>query len=507
MAVLTYGGISLQILKTHHVASEDVYDDTGLDYLWTRYTFDVTGVVNLQATAYATQPGNPAPVATPGTLPFLTVANVRDTLSLPRQPLTYVDETGNVMVQSPASAPVQAANFVPGGGIVNNIVQPPVQLDCDCDGGPKPLRPVEVLSVHGAGQSVIVRFAVSTTLNDSIFWSGQGGLTVLGKAAPKPPVILSNRWSTSEELDEGAYSTRTLAGRAVFRADLLRDLTVTPNDGSPKRLAVPDDFRAYMMGNPVPPGFQRRQVFVEQEPSGFAVRWRLVDVQLPVTLTDQRAYKLEYLSTYGGSSQGVEAVTTRAALAAADAGIDVLGGLSLDPIKDAGKLLGGALHLLKTGLRTDLDLLPTSAERHVITAYGQPGSKRQDLAGLCYKAWFAGASPDANDLLYSGRTVTLTVDRMGKWARLTVDIDRGPVNTTVKLGFSGIPDYRSLVPADDGMPGVTSSTPGAQPTYPSDSNTRGTALEWLVAQTLMNPYTEAPQQAGHSLAGQGLQPP
>ncbi len=507
MAVLTYGGIALQVLKTHHVGSEDVYDDTGLDYLWTRYTFDVTGLVNLAATAFTTNPGNPVPVAAPGTAPFLTVANVRDTFSLPRQPLTYVDETGNVMVQSPADAPVPAAAFVPGGGIVNNVVAPPIPLDCDCDGGPKPLRPVEVLSVHGAGKSVIVRFAVSTTINDSIFWTGQGGLTVLGRAAPKPPVILSNRWSTSEHLDEAAFSTRTYTGRAVFRADLLRDLTITPNDGAGKRLAVPDDFRSYWGSFLIPPGFQRQQVFVEQEPDGFAVRYRIVDVQLPVTLTDRRAYKLEVIRSMSVHQVGAEQLAYRQAGILADLAIEAAGAASWDPISVGGKEIAAGIRMARREVELAFEVLPRSTDNIAITATGQPGSSRAALAGLCYKVLFNYMA--AADAFWSTTTVTLTLDEMGKWARLTADIDRGPVNSAVVGNALNVnaADMRARVPADDGIPGVTTTTPGRQPPFPADDGLRGTALEWLVAQTLMTPYLEAPQAGGHSVAGQGLLPP
>ncbi len=504
MAVLTYGAVALQVLKTHHIGSEDVYDDTGLDYLWTRYTFDVTGLVNLAATAFRANDGDPVPVASPGVAPFLTIQNIRDTLSLPRQPLTYADETGNVMVQSPPAAPVGQNAFVPGGGLGVNLV-PGVTMDCDCDGGPRPLRPVEVLSVHGAGHSVIVRFAVSTTVNDSIMWAAIGGLSTPGAAAPKPPVVLSNRWSTSERLDEAAFSTRTYTGRAVFRADILRDLTIHPPDGAQVRLAVPDDFRSYWGNFNIPPGFQRRQVFVEQEPDGFAVRYRVVDVQLPVTLTDQRAYKLEAVYSSGVSRPGEEHHARETANILFDLGYDVLRGTSMDPVNSEANAIAAGNRAVRRAIDLSMDVLPRSTDHFVITATGQPGSSRNALAGLCYKVWFNYF--DNVDWFWSGTTMSLTVDMMGKWARLDVTLERGPVRTSILKGPSGIISLKATIPADDGIAGVTTVAPGRQPPFPSDDGTRGTALEWLVAQVLMQPYTEAPQPAGHSVAGQGLLPP
>lgn len=509
MAVLTYGNVTLQVLKTHHVATDDVYDESGLDYLWTRHTFDVTGLVNLANTSYQAQQGNPAPVAQAGQAPFLTVQAIRDTLALPRQPLLYQDEQNNVMVQSPPLAPVGANAFQPGGGLGVNVL-PGTQLDCDCDGGPKPLRPAEVLAVHGAGKSVIVRFAVSTTVNDSIYWTAQGGLKQQGQAAPKPPVILSNRWSTSESLDEGAYSTRTYAGRAVFRADLLRDLTITPNDGAGKRLAVPDDFRSYWANFNIPPGFQRRQVMVDQEPSGFAVRYRVVDTQLPVTLTDQRGYKLEVIQILGMASRGVEGMGVEAAFDAAEVAYEIAAGISVDPVASAAHATAAGLRAAIRSLHRTMDFAPKSFDRYVITVSGQPGAKRQDLAKLCYKVLFNYLT--AADSFFSSTRATLALDLMGKWAQLTADIERGPFfSSFVKGQGAGVGgaviDMQGRVPDDDGIKDVTTTTPGTQPPFPSDSGKRGTALEWLVAQSLMYPYTEAPQPVGHSLAGQGLSPP
>ncbi len=526
MSRLVYGGITIEIQKTHLIHAEDVYDPTGLDYLWTRYTIDVTGVVNPSATAYVTQPGNASPLAGPSPA-FLTIANIRDTLSLPRQSLTYFDELGNVMIQSPTFAPVPVIGFVPGGGIINNIVQPPVLLDCDCDGqGPKPLKPPEVYAVQGTGKTVLVRFTISTTINDSIFWVAQGGLTLLGHAAPKPPIILSNRWSIDEDLQEGAWSTRVYRGRAIFRADLLRAILapLTPVDSPPipgaNRLAVPDDFRSYWAGFYCPKGFQRKQIWVEEDPSGFAVDYQVTDVQMPVTIltSETRAYKIEVIRQTGMSRMSPEGALNKVGEVAGDpsswlsvfSGSAIGGFIGTAIMPGLGTIIGSAIGGFSSGAQKT-GLVPQSWDHLVITASGQPGSKRQDLAGLCYKV--LKAIIEKSDESMANESVVLTQDYMGKWCRLEVDLKRPPIATVIKIvsttsgRIQNVCDLRGDVPADDGITGVTSNTPGIQPVFPGDSNTRGTALEALVAQSLMYPYNEAPAPPTDAAAMQGQVPP
>lgn len=519
--ILTYGGVQIQILKTHLIHTEDIYDPTGLDYLWTRYVIDVSGIVNPAATSYVTVPGNASPLPAAGAPAVVTIANIRDTLSLPRQQLTLTDEAGNTLIQSPTSAPVPAPVFKPGGGIINNIVQPPVPLDCDCDGqGPKPLKPPEVFFVQGTGKTIGVRFSISTTINDSIFWVGEGGLTLLGHAAPKPPVILSNRWSVEERLDEGAFSTRVYKGRALFRADLLRAILapLVPADSPPvpntNRLAIPDDFRSYWAGFYVPNGFQRRQVWVQQDPSGFAVDYQVTDLQLPVSIlpTERRAYKIEATRRTGISRPrtdedirywGQEGPSIAGNYATAIGDI-----FSLKTYVNPGEAIS---RQFTQGLALMVSHLPRVNDEIVITVYGQPGSNRQALAKLCYKVLVnAGELNEAAGFGAHGVIADLQQDLLGKWVRLTVVRKLGPVNSLYQVGGNPnnmVANLLSVVQADDGIPGVTSSTAGVQPPFPNDGNTRGTALEALVAQALMYPYNEAPQPPGDQQSMQGQTPP
>jgi hypothetical protein len=600
IGAVVYGPCSIDVQQTHDMLIEDVYDDTGLDYLWTRWTIDVTGVVNLGgamggAMSYQTVAGNPNPVRNPGVPAFLTHQAVRDALSQPRQPLVVTDTAGNVLLRSPGFAPVPAAGMAPGGGAAGQIINN-TYLDCDCDGGPKPLRPVEILSIHGDGKSVIVRFSISTTVNESVFWVTQGGQEVpdpgqpssgLGRAPgdppgglarPKPPIIGSNRWSATEELDEAAFSTRIYEGRVVFRADLLRDFFTKPPGAPFARVAVPDDFRSWFARFFCPLGFQRAQVYAQAEPSGFAVRYRVTDVQMPTTLLDRRACKLDIVRVTGVGRKSTSEAGAALASEGAGSWLGTVGSAIMTSaeswrlgINVAGHQLihgnvGGAFQAVWRGGKAALGvadsgiadsplgraIMPTGTDRFIITATGNPTSNRWDLTGICYAA-LAGILQDFNSTL-TGQEVYLTQDYRGKWVRLEVLLTRGPsqVFAQFKSKDSSIPlfgnviDLRGIpgrfpagVPGDPAAPRATvlsdsipvgqnstqsgtlvSGDASANPPYPNDQNTRGaqpvlqpdgsidgTAVEWLVAQALMYPYTEAPQPQGHDLAVHGAVPP
>lgn len=602
---ILYGAVTINVQQTHDMILEDVYDDTGLDYLWTKWTIDATGVINLGAgqggaMSYGTVVGNPNPVPTPGLRGFLTHANVRDALSQPRQPLIVLDTQGNILLQSPGFAPIPAAAIAPGAGAAGQVVGN-VFLDCDCDGGPKPLRPVEILSIHGDGHSLIVRFSISTTVNESVFWVTQGGQSVpaqeqpspgltqvpplpVGNVKPKPPFVLSNRWSAREELDEAAFSTRVYEGRVVFRADLLRAFFTQPVGAPNPRIAVPDDFRSWFARFFVPFGFQRQQVIVEQEPSGFAVRYRVTDTQMPTTLLDHRACKLDIIRVTGVGRKSP-----------AEAGAALVTGGAGSIFGTAGSIIGNALehyrqgfglagHALAAGDVTGAfksawltgksiftgagiadsplgkAIMPTGTDRFVITAVGNPTSNRWDLTCVCYAA-LTMILGDFDSTL-TGQEVYLTQDYRGKWCRLEVLLTLGPAAVYAKLSSAssiglvgnvidlrkvpgrfpalvsgpsptdpGTPPANVLsdsIPAglssediSSGIPGIVSGDASQNPLYPNDQNTRGaqpvlkpdgvstdgTQVEWLVAQALMYPYSEAPQPQGHDLAAQGAVPP
>jgi len=571
MPSLVYGKVTIRIQKTNHIACEDEYDETGLDYLWTRWTFDVTGVVNpgaampAGAMAYNVRPGVTFPVDSPGVPATPTHSYIRDALSQPRQPLTYLSDDGNVLLTSPNPLPVNVAAFPQGAGTGGAFVRDR-QLDCDCDGGPKPLRPVEITAVHGQPHTLIVRFVVSTTVNDSMFWVAQGGLPTpnaqpgqaqLGTFKPKPPILLSNRYSASEQLDEAAFSTRIYEGRCVFRMDLLRDyqLKVTSTLEPPKvftRLAVPDDFRWYFANFICPNGFQRQQVWVQEEPDGQSCRYRVVDVQLPVTLDAvaqaKRAYKVEAVRITGtGRVRTIEDLVLwgeqgPSTLSVTAKGVeDVMGG----------HFIQGPIDAAVGHVKIQLAMIPRRTERFIITVTGRPDSRRADLVDVAMRTLIA-ALPQESVAVQEGGTVTfqevfshaaktvhLTQDLIGKWVRLEADVTYGPLGSIVSgtrngfFGNSNFIDVRNLVALDDGLPTmaksvsdptpsqlfnspmfqrvagegggkapVTSSAPGVQPRYPFDNNTRGTALEWLVAQALSYPYQDAPAVPIHSEAGQ-----
>ncbi len=84
--------------------------------------------------------------------------------------------------------------------------------------------------------------------------------------------VLSHRWEAHEDVDEQYFRTRTISGRAVFDTGRLL-----------LNGRVPDDFRARLF-HPIPPNHQRLGVKVTAESAGNAVRYTIIDKQMPLSI-------------------------------------------------------------------------------------------------------------------------------------------------------------------------------------------------------------------------------
>ena len=399
MAILTYGGIVIQVQKTHTISTEDVYDDTGLDLLWTRWTFDVTGLINFAATSYVSQQGNPDPQAgrrlvLPGNPPFLTIQTIRDTLSQPRQPLTYADENGNVLVQSPGFAPVAVNGFAPGAGILRNFLQPPQLLDCDCDGGPKPLSPVQILGVHGSGKSVIVRFKGqhdhqrqhlldSPGRFDQLARTGAAAFGAQASGHPQQPLVVHGDNRQPCLHDAHAFRPRRLSRRLAARHHRPAGGWWSGATGCPGRLPGLHDGPSHPAGVPA-----AKQVVVEQEPDGFAVKYRVTDVQMPMTLLSNTACEIKVIQTesigyYGHEQWFTEGNARRWMLLKA---ASLAEAASFDPFHDAGMWhWGPSSGSNRFAVQSVARSVPRFSTNLAIEVIGQPASNRKDLAGLAYE--------------------------------------------------------------------------------------------------------------------------
>ncbi len=224
-AILSYAGLDLQIVRTEEWVCEPERDWSGVDYVLNHVIIGVKAVVNPFATA-----------TTPGTRAGVTMANLQEILTVPRQLLTY--RIGRDLVVS----------------------SPRVGAVCDAKNGPFPLA-CRILEVSGV-KSAVIYFRIET-------WTG-GDASALNNQT----FVLSNRWNVAAHVDEDWKTTLTTHGRMRVRTDALQ--TLNPPS--------PDIFRKAVLPLPVMDGFKRDQVDVIAKEDGTELDWTCVDVQKSLNL-------------------------------------------------------------------------------------------------------------------------------------------------------------------------------------------------------------------------------
>jgi hypothetical protein len=218
MAQLTYNGVPLQIVHTLDFDLRPVRTDDDTDLTVLRGFLHCQCIWNPAATASNVAGGR-------GDRLGVSLANLKQTLLVERKPLVYT--VGNdVVVRAP---------------------QDPA-APCDAWNGPKPLD-CRVTAILG-DKTAFVDFAVEFWVSDS------------------NTLVLANRWSMAESLDEDFFATVTYRGRAVFRKDLLNLQNV-----------YPDQFRAALIPPP-DTSFQRAATRVQVTEDGRHLDWEVVDRQV-----------------------------------------------------------------------------------------------------------------------------------------------------------------------------------------------------------------------------------
>lgn len=311
---LIYNGIDLMVLETYAFETEAVYDDTGVDYLYTRVSMVARCVVNGEARqvtgaangpfisyAFGTLPTPPPPGAAPfrsapasvpatpaGATPPLTVPGgtgldrgiattvprpvvrvpnqpavslraIRHRLEVPQRQLFIFADAGGVEAGRPPVGSTDPA-LPPGGNIL--VSSPGVGFVCDCNNGPKP----KLLAVHTVlnDQTMLVDYQIETFINEA----------VENAANPNGP-ILSNRFAQRHDVGLDGYTTVSTDGTAIFRTDLIYGA-----DGGGARV-TPDVFRGVLF-MPILQGFVRENIVVEGLPDVTGVRYAYQDRQVSV---------------------------------------------------------------------------------------------------------------------------------------------------------------------------------------------------------------------------------
>lgn len=329
-------------------------------------------------------------------------------------------------------------NGAPGGGGVGNIEELWLQTDGqDAQLGAIPLYANVVQIVGTKTWMVDVGFKVHINECDD---NGEN-----------PSVLLSNRWDMNQVIDQQSYSANQVAGRAVFRPDLLA-----------KRNLTADQLRQWLL-LPVPGGYKREQLSVTQSQDGAAIRYQFTDLQKSLQVGDGNAGQyitdVEIYMNLGTAHKGYEALAFEAAGKAQHIGNsitglkggDLVGGIAsfgkyispamlaggpLGPLLDGAsrafsKIAGGSQnpHLKSAATMaalssTSISEVPETQYSTKIVVYGRPDAP---LGTLVHRAIqiMASRMPFSTPSLY-GTAANLSINHHRKIITLDYSVHLGP---------------------------------------------------------------------------------
>lgn len=305
-----YNGVDLLAVETHEFLGESVYDDTGVDYLYTKLSMHVTALVNTQDLSDVFRMGDtngamnyrfseseraalravgaefetitsraPTPAAarrpdlsypprlgmdtmTPGatrgitagdSTPPLTHEAIRHRLETPRGQLYVFSGPG-----MESGSPPVGSTLPPRGQLL--LRSPGAGFLCDCKNGPTPKILAVTMSVGGTN-TMVVDWTCETYVNESNLNNVKGAT-----------FLLSNRFYQTHSVDPHGFTSVTTNGIALFRTDRLMVPGVEIN---------PDALRARLF-IPIPQGFVRTIDHVTGRPDVTGIEYQYTDKQVPV---------------------------------------------------------------------------------------------------------------------------------------------------------------------------------------------------------------------------------
>lgn len=266
---------------THHVMRwRGIYDPTATSYQGPLVIVGQGGTApNLSTTT----------IAKPRINANATDLAIRQYLLQPRLQLVFavgdIDNTGNASqvvdrngaLQNGLALSSPLLGSVGGGPVVPGQTGSYV---CDCTGGPI-VTHCDVWRIVGT-TNYGVEIEITTDLNEWGLFFG------------KPPILLSNVWSASQDIDELGYTTRIIDGEVCFRRDVLA-----------QQLVLPDDFRGIVIHPPIP-GFKRTGVQISQMEDGCILKYRVTDEEKPVIPFEQNVMKVEAFFDIVSTNPGME---------------------------------------------------------------------------------------------------------------------------------------------------------------------------------------------------------
>jgi hypothetical protein len=278
MARATYGGAELSSVRTQNMDVEAVRDPSGIDVTMMKVSLDLAFEWGPQATASANDQIRVlgAPPAPPDGL-GLSIRTLKDTLSTDRLPFIYTVGPDRVFE-------------APGFGSDGN------RLPCDPGNGP-----------------ITGKLSIFNMIGEK---SAQGRWKITFFVPLGDNDLLSNRWTVEAATNSAGFTTRTLNGRAVMRADAV--------DSDNPQIQNVDSFRKWFFC-PVPWGFRRDKVRVLVDEAGVNAAYTCVDIQtanpLGATGAGIKAVKISGNATAGSQSKFSKREGQYALAAAAPMGI------------------------------------------------------------------------------------------------------------------------------------------------------------------------------------------
>jgi hypothetical protein len=349
MSLLTYNGISLPLGYHTGFSQEAVYDDSGVNLMYTKFDITVQAVINSN---YFSPTALGLSANTTNAASFMKA--IRYKLLQPRQGLTVT---------------FNGINLLPTAQRAMKTV--------DARNGPQPQYcQISTLtnSTFLVNYRIVAHYWENNTItagangNDDTFTNQTGNTT------------LSNRWTEDVTIDACLYSTRTRSGKAVIRSDNVQALQV-------------DDIRQTMCIVGVPNGFRRTQANYRVSPDGLGIEY---------TLVDQEVFREPPLGAYEASGQYIETTVNmggqrllecRVKLKSAKADQPIKAGLNqADLATLAARIVGqklqvnvdkspeGVIARLKNGVIT-IDLYENVVECQM-SAWASPNIPKWRLAGL-----------------------------------------------------------------------------------------------------------------------------
>jgi hypothetical protein len=291
----------MMVTETHAFACDTVMDDTGTDYLYTRYLIAVRAIVNGEVLvvqkrapgpfmSYRFSPATPdpipggpvnrlpsptsAPTVVPVTVPAgtglanaglpglvaleiapvatnLTHQAIRHRLAIPRGQLYVFAGPGMESGVPPVNG------FTPPSGPLF-LASPAAGFPVDCKNGPIP-RSLSVVNAMGDANTLTVDWACETYVNEN----------AENKTLPRA-MLLSNRFRQQHVIDHDGYTTIRTQGTAIYRTDYVYLFNQTPDADRP------------ILFMPTLAGFKRENIVVSAREDVTGADYAYDDVQVPV---------------------------------------------------------------------------------------------------------------------------------------------------------------------------------------------------------------------------------